>query len=487
MSIVVCQSTGARWRRRGFTEGVRMEGFTLESVRAATGGRLRSGSPGLRISGLSTDSRQVQPGEMFVALRGSRFDGHAFVEAAVAAGAVAVMVERGARVVDPPGCAVVEVDNTRVALAHWAAAHRTRFELPMIAVAGANGKTSTKDLVAAILSQRGPVLASPLSFNNDLGVPLTLLRLGREHWAGVVEVGTNHPGELRPLLDWVRPVLGVFTGVGREHLEFFGDLAGVAAEEGTLAEVLPAGGLLVLNADDVWADAVAARARARVVRAGLESRGQWRAEVVRLDWSGTVFRVKGPLAALEGEYTIRLLGRHQVRNALLAMVVAAELGLGAAEVRAGLGACPPAPHRMQAREVDGVWVLDDSYNANPDSMRAALETFCALPCQGRRVAVLGEMAELGVQSESAHAEVGRWAAELGVAQLFAVGPWAGGMGAAARAAGLRRVMEFARLEPVARALRQFLRPGDALLLKASRRAGLERLIGWWQGDEHVGE
>ncbi|MCS7089339.1 MAG: UDP-N-acetylmuramoyl-tripeptide--D-alanyl-D-alanine ligase [Verrucomicrobiota bacterium] len=454
--------------------------FQVASVVAATGARLMAGTPDLVLEGVSTDSRHVWPGALFVALRGPRYDGHDFVTSAVAAGARAVLVEPGTLSDYPPGCAVLEVDNTRTALARWAVAHRRQFGLPVVAVAGSNGKTSTKNLLAAILAQRGAVLASPQSFNNDLGVPLTLLQLEPHHWAAVLEVGTNHPGELRPLLEWIQPAYGIFTGVGREHLEFFGDLAGVAAEEGTLAELLPPEGVLVLNGDDSWAPAIAGRTSARVVFAGMDGAADWRVVQVVVDWAGTRFRVEGPDPALVGGYQMRLLGRHQARNALLAMLMARALGATRSDIYAGLSACKAAPHRMEVHDFDGVRILDDSYNANPDSLRAALETFCALPCRGRRIAVLGEMAELGSYSEQAHREAGRWAAELGVAQLFVVGPSAGWIAAGARAAGLMRVMEFAQLEPLLEALRQWARPGDTLLLKGSRRAGLDRLLAWWR-------
>lgn len=471
-----------RLRRRRCSLEPLMEPCTLAFVAEACQARWVRGDPGLRIQRVCTDSRQVLPGDLFVALRGPNFDGHEFVSAAVEGGAVAVLVEAGRGGKCPEGCAVLEVDGTRAALGRWAARHRRQFEIPIVAVAGANGKTSTKELLAAALNQHGPTLWSQASFNNDLGVPLTLLRLERKHWAAVVEAGTNHPGELRPLLDWIGPWHGVFTGVGREHLEFFGDLAGVAREEGTMAEALPAEGCLVLNGDDPWAGTIGERTRARVIRVGLGPDNDWRVKNVRVDWSGTEFEVEGPAAAWQGAYRIRLLGDHQARNAALALVMAHALGVSVEAARQGLARCAPPPHRMESFEVQGVRVLDDCYNANPDSMRAALETFVKLPCSGRRVAVLGEMAELGMHAEAAHAEVGRLAAELGVEQLFAVGPWAGVMGAAARGAGLMRVLELARVESVGGALRQFLRAGDAVLIKASRRMRLEQVVDGLRAD-----
>lgn len=482
IAIAPVRFRAPRGRRRRCRLEPLMEPCTLEFIAEACQARWVRGDPALRIQRVCTDSRQVLPGDLFVALRGPNFDGHQFVSAAVAGGAVAVLVESGWAVHCPEGCAVLEVDDTRAALGRWAARHRQQFDIPVVAVAGANGKTSTKELLAAVLSQHGPTLWSQASFNNDVGVPLTLLRLERKHWAAVLEAGTNHPGELRPLLEWIRPWHGIFTGVGREHLEFFGDLAGVAREEGTLAEVLPAEGLLVLNGDDPWAGTMIERTRARVIRVGLGSHNDWRVKSVHVDWSGTEFEVEGPVPAWAGKYRTRLLGGHQARNAVLALVMGHALGVSADAARQGLARCAPPPHRMETFQVQGVWVLDDCYNANPDSMLASLETFVRLPCSGRRVAVLGEMAELGAHAEAAHAEVGRRAAELGVEQLFAVGPWAAVMGAAARAAGLMRVLELTHPESVAGALRQFLRAGDVVLIKASRRMRLEQVVDGLRAD-----
>jgi len=291
----------------------------------------------------------------------------------------------------------------------------------------------------------------------------------------VLEAGTNHPGELAPLVRLIRPQLGVITSIGREHLEFFGDEAGVAQEEGWLAELLPAGGKLFLNGDTPWTEAVAARTRAKVVRLGFGAHNDWRATKVRLDKNGVTFQVAAPRSELNGEYRVNLLGRHQAVNALLAIGVGAEHGLGRAEIQRGLAECQPPKMRMQYWEANGVRVLDDCYNANADSMCAALETLADLPLQGRRVAVLGDMAELGAQSESAHAEIGRRAAELKIGQLFTVGRNSAVTARAARDAGLTRVIEFDDVEAAMRAVRNFLKPGDVVLFKASRASRLERI------------
>jgi UDP-N-acetylmuramoyl-tripeptide--D-alanyl-D-alanine ligase len=452
-----------------------MEVHDLKFITSACQGEQLCGSEHTRIGRICTDSRQTQPGDLFFALAGERFDGHRFLQDAAGRGAAAVVVERAKLPATLPPCAVIAVDHTRNALARLAAHHRQQFRLPVIAVGGSNGKTTTKELIASVLRQKFDTLWSAASFNNDIGVPLTLLRLDRTHQAAVVEVGTNHPGELAPLVNMARPQFGVITCIGREHLEFFGDLDGVAAEEGRLAELLPPDGKLFLNGDDPWTPRLARRARSAVVRVGLAESNDWQARHLRLDKQGAVFRVETPQAAYAGDYRIALLGRHQVVNALFAVALGVELGLNRGEIERGLAGCQTPDSRLQLRELNEVRVLDDAYNANADSVLAALQTLLDLPCKGRRVAVLGDMAELGAQTEAAHEEIGRRAAELGVAQLFAVGKMAPVMARAARAAGLNRVLEFPDVESAAAALKSLVKPGDLLLLKASRAARLERI------------
>ena len=370
---------------------------------------------------------------------------------------------------------MIAVKDTLKALGWLAARYRNDFALPVVAVGGSNGKTTTKELVASVLKQALATLWSEASFNNNIGVPLTLLRLEQAHQAAVLEVGTNHPGELAPLVKMIQPKYGILTCVGREHLEFFNDLAGVAREEGWLAELLPANGTLFVSGDDEWTDRIAERTRVRIVRVGYAASNNWRARDVRPDKHGVRFQVDGPKVGFSGEYRIQLLGRHQVVNALFAIALGAELGVGRAEVARGLAECRPLKMRLEIWECGDVRLLDDSYNANADSMVAALQTLQELPCKGRRVAVLGDMAELGAHTEAAHEEVGRRAAELGVGQLFAVGKMAPAMARAARDAGLNRVFEFADVETAAAAVKSFVKGGDVVLLKASRATRLERI------------
>ena len=452
-----------------------METRDLKYILDACAGKLVTGSPESLIQRVNTDSRAAQPGDLFVALSGEHHDGHDFLKEVVQKGVQAVMVETNKVTAALPDCAVIAVPNTRKALGQVAARYRTDFSLPVVAVGGSNGKTTTKELLASILRQKLATVWSEASFNNDIGVPLTLLRLEKKHEAGVMEVGTNHPGELAPLLGMVRPRLGVITNIGREHLEFFNDLAGVALEEGTLAEKLPAGGVLFLNGDSEWTPPILDRTQARAVRVGVGDKNDWRASGIRVANQGVAFHVDTPNADFCGDYRINLLGRHQVMNAMLAMAVAAEMGLSRAEIERGLAECQPAKMRMQLWEANGARVLDDAYNANADSMLAALQTLQDMPCKGRRVAVLGDMAELGSHSQAAHVEVGRRAAESGVGQLFAIGKMASVMAQAARDAGLNRVFEFADADTAALAVKSFVKPGDVVLLKASRAARLERV------------
>ena len=447
----------------------------MKFVADACDGEIRRGVAETVVKNVCIDSRKAQAGDLFFAIKGEHHDGHDFLNEVAAKGVTTVVIEQKKVPAKLPDCAVLVVADVRAALGKVAAAYRKDFALSVVCVVGSNGKTTVKELIASVLKQKLATLWSEASFNNDIGVPLTLLRLEKSHQAAVLEAGTNHPGELAPLVKMIQPKFGVITNIGREHLEFFGDVAGVAREEGRLAELLPADGKLFVNGDNEWTENVATRTKAKVVRVGLGEKNDWRAEKIRLDKSGVTFRVQTPKEEFCGEYRVNLLGRHQMTNALFAIAVSEELGLGRAEIQRGLAECQPPKMRLQLWEANGVRVLDDAYNANADSTIAALETLCDLPLQGRRVAMLGDMNELGAHSESAHAEVGRRAAELGIGQLFAVGKMAPVTAKAARDAGLNRVMEFSDVEAAMKAVKQFLKSGDVVLLKASRASRLERI------------
>jgi UDP-N-acetylmuramoyl-tripeptide--D-alanyl-D-alanine ligase len=452
-----------------------MKPLTLQQVSQRVGGELW-GPPAGTVTGVTTDSRKVAPGDLFVALRGERFDGHRYLNDAFAGGAVAALGERSRLDDRPPDRPVVAVNDSRAALGRLAAACRRDFELPVVAVAGSNGKTTVKELLAAVLRERAETLASPASYNNDVGVPLTLLALRPRHRAAVVEAGTNHPGELAALLEWIRPDHGVLTSIGAEHLEFFGDLAGVAREESALAAALPAGGGLFVNGDAPALELACAPTAATVTRVGWSAGCAWRITAAVIDLAGTTFTLRAPRAEFSGEYFLPLLGRHQVVNAALAVAAAAVLGVTPDEARRGLAAVRPAPMRLEPVTLAGRVVLNDAYNANADSVIAALETLADVAGGRRTVAVLGPMAELGARAAGEHARVGRAAGGCGIDRLVAVGPETAPLSEAARRAGVPAVDECPDAAAAAALLARTLTPADLTLVKASRAACFERLV-----------
>lgn len=417
-------------------------------------------------AGVSTDTRSLRPGELFLALRGERFDGQAFVRRAAALGAAAVVVEREQDVPLPQ----VVVSDTLAALQRYAAAWRLRFQCPVVAVTGSNGKTTVKEMLAAILANTGPVLVTRGNLNNHIGVPLTLLRLSEEHAHAVIEMGASNPGEIALLTRLVRPNVGAITNAGPAHLEGFGSIEGVARAKGELFADLAADGVAVINADDrhapLWHELAGDR---RKVTFGLDKDADVRARAVEAEGSRTRFTLTTPL----GEATVELplAGRHNVMNALAAAAATTALGLDPARIAAGLAAAAPVAGRLQSRPaaVAGVRLIDDSYNANPASLAAAVEWVVAQP--GEAWLALGDMAELGSDAEAAHAEAGRAARAAGIERLFAVGPLSraavDAFGAGAR--------HFEDQEELIAALHEALVPGVNLLVKGSRSARMDRV------------
>ncbi len=458
-----------------------MEPVTLQFIAEASKGTFHPHEAGcVRVSGVCTDSRRLRAGNLFLALSGERFDGHDFLKDSGLKKASAVVVSQNRLTDVPQGIPAVSVPNTREALGHIAAAYRNRFSLPVFCVAGSNGKTTTKELLAALLETQFPTLRSQASFNNDIGVPLSLLELDGSHRAAVLEAGTNHPGELAPLVRLIAPRYGVVPQIGREHLEHFGDIDGVIAEESALGEGLPADGVLFLNGDCEAARPLASRTSARVVRTGFDAGNDWQARILENGWTSTRFEVTAPEPEWCGVFEIAVPGRHMVSNAILALAAAAELRVQPEAARKALSQFSGAKQRLQWSEQRGIRWLDDTYNANADSTLAALQTLSELPCTGRRVAVLGDMAELGEHTTEAHREVGAAAHRLGVDLLVCIGHSAGHT--ADGASGLRQVLTFSDVEQAVLALRPLIQPGDCVLAKASRSSRLERLFEALKGE-----
>jgi UDP-N-acetylmuramoyl-tripeptide--D-alanyl-D-alanine ligase len=389
---------------------------TLASFAEACGGRLQGEDRSF--SGVCTDTRTLARGELFVALRGPRFNGNEFVHAAHAAGAAGAVVDAP----QETPLAQVIVAQSQAALARAAQRWRGGFDIPVIGVAGSNGKTSTKEMTAAILARSGACLATRGNLNNHIGVPLTLLRLGSEHRFAVIEMGANQTGDVAALVELAAPTIGLITNAGAEHLEGFGTLEAAARAEGELVEGLPAAGTAVINADDPYAPLWRGLTRAAVVTFGVTTQATWRAEGVHCEVDAQGFKTRFTLVSPLGRAAVvlELAGRHNVINALGAAAAAAAAGASLDHVVAGLAAVRAVPGRLQfKRALSGAWLIDDSYNANPSSVRAGIEVLAQL--DGRKWLVLGDMAELGDFAQASHAEIGAFARAHGVERLFATG------------------------------------------------------------------
>jgi UDP-N-acetylmuramoyl-tripeptide--D-alanyl-D-alanine ligase len=432
----------------------------LSWAAAATGGMLHGADASF--ARVATDTRRMGAGELFVALSGPNFDGHDFAPQAAAAGAAGLLLARRLEVALPQ----VVVEDTRLALGRLGAAWRARHSMPLLAVTGSNGKTTTKQMLASIMARRGPCHATRGNLNNDIGVPLTLLELEARHRSAVIELGANHRGEIAYLASLAAPGVGLVTNAAPAHLEGFGSLDGVAAGKGELYETLPADGVAVINADDHYAEYWRRLAGTRRVVSFGRSAGADFREVGDRHGALQCVTPYGPLSI-----ALPLPGDHNRMNALGAMAAAAAAGATAEQVVAGLEAAEvPGGRLTEVAGRGGATLIDDSYNANPASMRAALEWACGL---GRPVLfVMGDMGELGVDAATLHAEIGARARELGVARLFAIGALtpravdAFGAGAS----------HHADLDGLCRALEPVLEPGSVVLIKGSRSARMERVV-----------
>lgn len=443
--------------------------FTDSEVLSATGATRRGTAPLSAFTAVCTDTRALSKGCLFVALRGERFDAHDFLSAARDGGTEAVVVEAGRAV--PEGLCAYEVTDTLAALGALARYHRRRFRIPLGAVGGSNGKTTTKEMVAAILGTRGPALRTEGNFNNEVGLPLTLFRLAPEHVAGVVELGMNHAGEMTRLARVSEPDAAVITVVQPEHLEGLGSLEGVAAAEGELFRALGPHATAVVNLDDAHVVAQAA-GLGRVLTFGRAAGADVR--LLRVDRHGR----DGMTAHVQarGEvHPVRLhfVGEHNAQNATAAFALCLALGYAPAECRAGLERARPYVRRLNVLDAPGgITVIDDCYNANPASMAAALDTLDDLAPGGRAFAVLGDMLELGASEREDHAELGKLAGKKADVLAF-FGPRSA-YGFAADVTGVRR--HFLEVEPLVQWLRSLLQPGDVVLVKGSRGMRLERVV-----------
>lgn len=452
-----------------------MTSITIDELLAATGGTAAARGERTVTAGLTTDSRAVVPGCIFLALSGERFDGNNFAAEASRKGAAAVVVSRLAGEYDP-ACTVVQVADTLAALQSLAKWWRAQLEpIRVVGLTGSSGKTSTKDMTLAILRQHYKAVATKGNLNNHIGVPLSILSTEKGTEAAVWEMGMNHQGELAPLCELVQPQVGIITTIGSAHLEFLGTRDNIANEKCTVARALPKDGYMIFPARDDYANYIAAQTDATPIAVGgHHSRVQ--ALNQRSSPSGTTYTLYIEDA---GEIAINLPvpGAHMVSNSLLAAAAGWKLGCSLEEIAAGLASPALTRGRLACTQVDGFTVVDDTYNANPESMKAALETVAALKGPKRRFAVLGKMGELGESGIAAHADMGWRAASLGYAAVVVVGAECAETTALCQAAAESiPAMLVETPAEAAAALRQLIEPGDAILFKGSRSAGMERTM-----------
>ena len=461
--------------------------FTVAEILEVTGGRLLAGDdkhPRAGARRLSTDSREVGRGDLFIPLRGDRFDGHQFVAAAVRDGAAGVLIALDAwpdlrTKLAKSEAFVIGVGDPLLGYQQLAAHHRRRFEIPIIAVTGSNGKTTTKEMTAQVLSERWKILKTEGNLNNRIGVPQTLLRLTARHQAAVIEMGVDQKGQTTRLTEIARPTVGLITNIGPDHLEFFGTLEVSAQAKGELLDLLPEDGAAVLNADDPYFGYLASRARCRVVSFGLGRSADVRADNVVADGRrGVRFDLTLPGKARPTAVALPAHGAHNLINALAAAAVGLVCDISGARIARGLSRFRPAAMRSQVETIGAVTVINDCYNANPASMDAAVQLLAELGSARRTIAVLGDMLELGPTAAALHREVGAHLASRGINHLIAAGTLGRDLAAGARSTGMASdsIQEVPDGDAAARALLRMVKPEDVVLIKASRGMHLEQVV-----------
>ncbi len=447
-----------------------MKPLTASQIAEILGTHVAAGNPdALASGGVSTDTRTLAPGCVFFALRGEHFDGDAFSKTALDKGAAVVVVHNWQGGLEGGAAAIVVSDTLRALqrLAHW---WRKQLDIPVVGITGSNGKTSTKDFTSAVLSRRYNVSATRGNLNNHIGVPLTVLATTPEHTAAVWEMGMNHAGEIAPLCEISRPKYGIITNIGTAHIEFLGSRDAIAEEKGTLARALPQDGILFIPATCDYHEYFRNRTKGTIIPVG-NGRGRVRAENLRFEADRTIFDL-----VIEGEGSaevdLPVPGKHMVTNALLAAGVGWKLGVPIAEIAIGLSSASLTGGRLARYESRGVSVIDDTYNANPESMAAAIETLADAPVNNgaRRIIVLGRMGELGTFAPAAHLRTGELAADRGLT-VIAVGEGAEGI-----AEGAKGAPWFPVLDDAAGWLSREAKAGDVVLFKGSRTATVEKVM-----------
>ncbi len=450
--------------------------FTLDDIARATGGSVSKADAGLEIEAIGIDTRRLPRGALFVAIPGAHFDGHDFLGDAQASGAEACVVRKGTRV--PKGIVPVEVDDTVKALGDMASWWRGRFKVPCVAITGSNGKSTTKEMASAIVEATGPILKTEGNFNNLIGLPLTVFRWDDDHAAAILEMGMNAPGEIRRLTEIARPDVGLITNVTAAHLEKLHTVEAVAHAKGELFEAMGDHGVAVINAEDRWVREMSSMHGGEKISFGMRNDCDVKFLHMETDgWDGMDLAI----SIREEEHRVRLPvpGAHNVMNALAAVAVGVALGIDGREAVKRLAEFRPMSMRFERVQLsNGVRVVNDSYNANPESMRAAFRTVGSAKRSGRFVAALGDMLELGEQSAELHRRIGEDAAAMGVGGLFLIGDFAQVVAEGAQAGGLPEssILICEDVDQLCREVEEGIKAGDVLLVKGSRGMKMERLV-----------
>jgi UDP-N-acetylmuramoyl-tripeptide--D-alanyl-D-alanine ligase len=453
-----------------------------QEIETAVKGVRLSGDSNVYIQGISTDSRNIHPGDFFIPIQGETHDGHQYLAKAMQQGAIGAFIQKE-RVSEFQGQFVdkllIAVDDSKYAMGELAKYYLRKFQVTVIGITGSNGKTSTKEMIAAILSRSFNVLKNEGSFNNDIGLPLTIFTLEPEHQVLIQEIGMNHEGEIRRLVDICPPDIGVVTNVAEAHIEYFGSLDKIADAKFELLEKMDSINVVILNRDDPRVALMQTKTKARPVWFGIQSQdAEFSASDIRFvaDPLGVEFQLKTP----GGNDMIHLpvLGEHQVANAVAAVATAWQLVPNLDVIKQGLESFKSAKMRMQIIPCGPCTILNDAYNANLNSMTCALETLKKLPVNGKKIAVLGVMRELGDQTEAAHLATGRLAASSGIQQLIVVGAAAQLIAQGAEEAGFnsQQITRVDSNEEAAQALIQVIQPGDLVFFKASRKLYFEQIV-----------
>ncbi|GLV12564.1 UDP-N-acetylmuramoyl-tripeptide--D-alanyl-D-alanine ligase [Alicyclobacillus hesperidum] len=439
-----------------------------------------AGASNALVTGIAVDHREVQPQDAFVAFVGQRVNGHQFVEDAFSRGAsVAIVTEN----VKAAGGSILRVPDALLAVQMMAEHERQQFSGPVVGITGSNGKTTTKEMVAAVLGAMGDCLFTPANRNNELGLPLTILQRQARHRSIVLEMGMRGFGQIQRLCEIAQPTIGVITNIGYSHIELLGSQEGIARAKGELLEALPEHGRGILNRDDPWLCRIASKSRAPITWYGFAKDADVRADGVTWAEDGMHFRVHWRNE--ERSFHIPTFGVHNVANALAAIAVGLTVGLSLADMVAPLARVEASSGRLRILKGTRLTVIDDCYNASPSSMQASLEVLQHIAPPGQRVAILGDMYELGDHAESGHKEVGEAVGRLGVDRLLAVGKMARWMAEAATAAGVPHVLHIPTVEGALSALPSFLPEEATVLVKASRGMQLERMVAVLSPEMHT--